>query len=441
MKRLVFVMIFSVLIVTMCSISAQGSEAGAIRDFLALDDETQINEFTFMAPSNWRKVEAKGTSDLYYYPTNNNSDGVFSACFRDVSIAAGEEYEEKIFSDFFAGLANTNGVDKTSFNIQKCNAIDGYPVRKATYTQNIKGVIYDVYTYGFYTENAIYAFMLLAPSPMSLTYHNYLDEIVTTIRLTADRLTAEEDGMMATFEPSVIYSGNDVTISVVGITEGQKETDVDFIFENTSDINYNFYAHAYAVNGVMSDKGVYEMKTNVPAKKKALSTLSISKEWMAYVGIDNVEYVDVLFWAYADDYKSFDTGVVKAQGASYSGDYTWGHESRAPDYTDDYISVYGLIDGGADLSVGVVNTSDKFVTVTMDNASVNDWGYDVDIQVYDDYVLPGCIRYCEVSVDSDYISKMGISTIDTFEFTLDVRPMDDYYGEYTTPAIQTVKQP
>ena len=250
-------------------------------------------------------------------------------------------------------------------------------------------------------------------------------------------LAAEEQ---VTIEPAVIYDEQGITVRVEGLNEDNAEFSVGLVFENDTDANYNFYiySNALAINGLMTDD-VWSVQPVVPAGKKARSMLTISKDWLAANEMYDVEYIDMILSGYTDDAGASDvkTGVIRVTTSAYTEDKDWSTFSEEPAYKDDVIIVHGF--QGDKLTtpcpVYVMNTSDEYISVTMDNASVNEWGYDTDIQVFDDYILPGCMRNCQVKVKEDFMELNEIDEITSLGFTLKVEPVDDYKRIYTTSAI------
>ena len=236
-------------------------------------------------------------------------------------------------------------------------------------------------------------------------------------------------------QAGTVYEGNDVKISVTGAEETQDEVKLSFLFESSSDLDLSFNVHAYSVNGVMTDNNIYEMGTSLPAGKKANNTLEISKDWMEDIGAGDFQYADILFWAYddAESYKAFETDIVRVTADSFESDLEY--ESEEKSYDENGIEVGKMLFDRDTAYFSVINKTDSYFSFDMVSASVNGYGYDPGIQIYDKIVFPGAIDVCEFELDDDFKEKNGMDEIEEVEFKLNYRPLDEYMDEETTGTI------
>ncbi len=254
--------------------------------------------------------------------------------------------------------------------------------------------------------------------------------------------TQKEDVVSVAIDEHTVYEGHGVKIDVTGIEKTSRGYEVSFYFENNSTLNLGFNVHAYAVNGVMSKDGIYTMDTDVPAGKKSNNTLRVSDEWESFGEEKPVEYLDILFWAYDNDkyFKEFDTGVIRIETSAYHDDYTYKPEGgQSPTYQVNGIDVYPSINDEMRFSVMMVNNGEQYISFDMDSGSVNDWAYDLGIQVYDEFLFPGCTGVYEGKISSDFVEENSITSFDKFSFTLDIRPSGEYTESYSTDSIEVKK--
>lgn len=236
-------------------------------------------------------------------------------------------------------------------------------------------------------------------------------------------------------ETGAVYEGNDVKISVIGAEETASTVNLSFSFESESDLDLSFCAHAYAVNGVMADNNIYDMDTTLPAGKKANNTLEISKSWMQDLELGDFEYADILFWAYddAESMKSFETDIIRVKSDTYDGPQEYTNEDKA--YDEDGIEVGGMFFNGDEACFSVINNKDSYFSYDMDAVSVNGYGFDAGIQIYDRIVFPCSLDFCSFRLDDDFKKETGESSVRDVEFMLNYRLLDDYFNEKSTGKI------
>lgn len=230
----------------------------------------------------------------------------------------------------------------------------------------------------------------------------------------------------------IIYNKNDVKIRTKGIETDSENVKLKIYIENKSNLNLGFNAHSFAVNGIMTNESIYYMDLDVPAGKKAQTTLDIKKAWLRKHNMKDIKNVDILFWAYDNDkhFKEFDTSCIllgsgkrkRLSGTSiYNG--------------NDIIVKYVKTDGNK-LYFSVLNKSKEFIDVSIENTSVNDWAYNKWIlNAYNEQILPNCEKLFEIEIDDKFLADNSISKIKKFEFGFEVRYNDDYMNTVHTGSI------
>lgn len=245
---------------------------------------------------------------------------------------------------------------------------------------------------------------------------------------TIEESTADKKPV-TTFETGQIYNENDCIISV---TSGDANS-IDFCIENNSSKDYEFDIHSLAINGIMTNCNIYTMDTHVPAGKKSNATLKFDKEWLE--NIDDIEYIDVLFWAYdkAEMFKDYETGIIRIKTNLFSSPASFSPAQSQIDLNGLNISLISLTD--TSVTVSVINNNDYYIDYDLKNASINEWAYDTGIQVYDVELFPHSKSIFVIDFDKNFLTKNNINSINLFEFSLDVRVSGDYSQQTETEKI------
>lgn len=242
-----------------------------------------------------------------------------------------------------------------------------------------------------------------------------------TSKATASSSTA------STITETNIYYGNGVTITADSIEIGSKQTTFTFVLNNSSSEDYSIAAHSYSVNGLMAGENLYGFNSvDVPTGKKAKLSIKIDNSWLTENGISQIKSIEIIFWAYADGHKQWDTDLVSAHTNLYTGTDTF-EPSGTKVYSDSYITVW--CDG---LTFTVYNNTNYNCEFTVDNSSVNGWGYELtSYWIYDLYSKP-IHRYSyavfDFPIDDDFKEEYSINKVTDVEF--DITLKDDYYTSF-----------
>lgn len=249
------------------------------------------------------------------------------------------------------------------------------------------------------------------------------------------------EGKTLSFLTGQIYEGNDCTISLV---EGDEEN-LNFEIENRSSKDLSFYIHSLSINGIMVNYTDCIQSADTPSQKKGRMQVKFESEWMK--DIDNIEYIDVVFWAYdnSESFKDFDTGIIRLTTNNYT-------EEKEFEASGDYQEENGLtivcnsMDTNA-ISYSIINKNDYTIETNLENCSLNEWAFEpgYSLHVFSDSVMSsidgfGIIVFpnsmANVVVDiSEFVNDYNIDEVKSFEFSLDVIPNDDYYNDEHTEKI------
>jgi len=245
--------------------------------------------------------------------------------------------------------------------------------------------------------------------------------------------SSNENNTKLNFSTEEIYNKNDCIISIVS----NDEKSITFCIENNSSKDYGFYAHAISINGIMTNCNIYTMDTDVPSGKKANATITFESDWIDKCG--DVEYIDVIFWAYDHEtnMKDFDTGIINMKSNKYTSDKIVEPAASPIDMNNVNVSIVEILNDKA--IIQITNNSNDYISIDVDNASINEWAYDNSFDTMDVYIFPKNTIQLELEIDSSFKEEHKIDSVDFIEFSLNIRPNGDYGNEIKTEKIEFIK--
>lgn len=283
----------------------------------------------------------------------------------------------------------------------------------------------------------VFLLIFLVPSPKENENENegqeYKDEILLEdTQMSTDNLEPTKN---VTVKEKKIYSKNNVRIDVKGFDN--KEKTLSFFIKNNSNLNLGFNAHAYSVNGIMTMNNIYDMECNVATKKKANTELQIDTSFLDENNISEIEYIDILFWAYDNDkqFKEFETNVIRIKTSSYKKEELNTKGKKIYNNKGIEIKYSGEDEGKYLLSVN--NKSGEYINFDVENITVN--GYtssDDDFDLFDVCLFDKNMVQISIKPENDFLKKNNIKKINTVEFSLAVRKKGDYFDTYNTDMIK-----
>lgn len=242
---------------------------------------------------------------------------------------------------------------------------------------------------------------------------------------------------VVSIENICIYNANNVSIYVTGIKESWLSYDIGIYIENNSTLNLGFNARAYGVNGVMTGNNIYDMDCDIAGGKKTNATINIDKSFLKDNEIGAIGYIDVLFWAYDNDqsYKSFDTGQIQIQTSNYSN--TQAHYVTGDTiYDQNGIKIDRIANDGNSMTYAVLNNTGNYFDFDVENITINDFtSSDMDFDLMNVITLNGCQSIFTIKPSNDFLSTNGINKIEKMEFSLNIRPLEDYMQKWSTDLI------
>lgn len=243
------------------------------------------------------------------------------------------------------------------------------------------------------------------------------------------------------FSTGKIYEGNDC---IINLTESN-EKNLNFEIENNSSKDLSFNIHSLSVNGIMTNCSIYTGSVDIPSQKKGKMQIIIESEWKE--NIDNIEYMDMVFWVYdnSENFKDFDTGIIRLTTNYYTDEKEF-EVNRDYQEENGLVIVCNSMDINA-ISYSIINKNDYTVETNLENCSLNEWAFEpgYSLHVFSDSAMSSIDGYgiivfpnsmANVIVDiSSFVDENNIEDIKSFEFSLDVIPNGDYFSEEHTGKI------
>lgn len=236
------------------------------------------------------------------------------------------------------------------------------------------------------------------------------------------------------FAAQELYSDSNCEIS---LESGDSEK-LTLLYKNKSDNNYSFSIHSMAVNGVMLE--FLELSAEVPAGSQAKKSFDIGDYWSAEdFGNQPIDTVQVNIWVYEKNHKEFETGIIKfnvsgSENASYKFD-----KSQTQSFSNVDVSCRSFSDNRVEMVVS--NRSNTFITFDVNNVVVNGWAFDVTDLMFQSRhsnyseVYSQCESLWILTLSEKTMKEKGISNIEKFECTLNIKPNDDYHNSFDTDTI------
>jgi hypothetical protein len=255
----------------------------------------------------------------------------------------------------------------------------------------------------------------------------------TTKKKTTEK--KEETVKEETIKKKKIYNKNKVSIYVNGYDSSSHT--LKFKIVNKSKLNLGFNAHAYSVNGIMTNNNMYDMDYDVAKGKKANTELEIDESFLSENDISEIKYIDILFWAYDNDkwFKSFDTGVIRLKTSLYDGDIKY--NSKDAIYKKNGVSVEYAGEEDGDYKFIINNNTGNYFDTDVENLSINDYtSSELDVDLNSIIVFNKSRTEITISPSETFLSDNGIKKIKKIEFSLEIRPKEDGFKSWKTKTIK-----
>lgn len=254
----------------------------------------------------------------------------------------------------------------------------------------------------------------------------------------AESTVSDEQGNSGTQSSSAITYEETVVIDESGVfvrvNAGNVMDGISFYIENNASEDITLHLNALAVNGIMYTDSIY-MSEDVAQGKKASKRVSISNAWLEMFSITEIEYINLSFTVYGEGFYSemFSTDVVKVKTNAYTSDSLWNIEKGTELATGFYVGTEGYVDNV--LSIIAINDADYSMVLYIEDMAINDWAFNESYQVFNEWLFPGCAALYLIEVDRTFMAENNISEIESFEFSFDIAPNDDFFNMITTDII------
>ena len=262
----------------------------------------------------------------------------------------------------------------------------------------------------------------------------------TTPSSTATQQTESAAKYTAYFDvPQVVYEENGITVTLTGMTDSSSAINASFEVSNSSETDYSVSAHSYALNNIMMGDTKYGFgSVDVPAGKKAKMTLAYDKNLLYIFDVSKIVELEQIFWVYGESMKDWNSELIKIQSTDFDESILPAFDAENAAYDDKYMTVWYVGNAGTD-SLGnkcygilLHNKTDYNGAFTFDNASINDWSYDLTsytFDLFDELIQADSYAYVKFPIDNKFKNEYGISSVDQISFT--VKLESDYYKRYS----------
>lgn len=250
---------------------------------------------------------------------------------------------------------------------------------------------------------------------------NESEDMSDSTKIPTDIPAEEPTPVPLAVEETELVNSNGVAIKTTGLTEEILSKKLWFEVYNSSQKDYSISAHTYAVNGLMEGGNTYSSDVDVPAGGKAKFFIELKEEDRT------ISDIDVIFWAYYDDIKEWDSGIIKIPTNCYNESLRYVSEGEEI-YSDDNVSLYRLGDSGGDFRFSIYNKTGYNASFSIENCLVNEWSYELTNYTFDLFQVPvHSGSYCEFSIpiDDEFLSEYSISEVNSIQFNIQLT--DDYW--------------
>ena len=170
----------------------------------------------------------------------------------------------------------------------------------------------------------------------------------------------------------------------------------------------------------MAGGNLYGSDIDLPAGKKSKLSITLENQWLKENGIKKITQLDLLFWAYYDNFKEWDTGTIQVNTSSYDESLMYSPAGNEI-YSDQNVTVWYIGNTENDYSFIIKNNTSYDSNYTINNCSVNDWSYDLlnyTFDLYNEAILSNSYDTFTLTVDSSFMEESNISKIENIEFDI-----------------------
>lgn len=239
-------------------------------------------------------------------------------------------------------------------------------------------------------------------------------------------------------EETLMYDDNGLKMSIEDFTETDNVCEITFHMKNNSDKNLSVDSRAVAINRVMLENEYDDnVHADVAAWKKATGKLKVNKTILEYLGFTKTCNLDLLIRVTEgnDYYDEVDVAQCSIDLTPDENDEVI--DFRCPTlYEKNDIVVHGLADDEKTTAfIGIENRTDSFISCDVQNITINDLTMPRDSEISDLTCLCGCTLITAIEPTEEFLTENDIYDVDTIDFSMKIRPEEDYLKEYGTDLI------
>ena len=241
-------------------------------------------------------------------------------------------------------------------------------------------------------------------------------------------------------EETVILDKEDVKVTAKSISyDSRGEINIKLLIENNSDENITLQTRNFTINDLLVDE---YLSVDVAAGKKANDVITIFEEDLKKSNIETIK--DIEFDMYAFETKSYDD-LFEENGIKLTTDAKKYKQSYDVDgeliVDEEDVKIYYLNTksdkdlGGINVNIFVENNTDKQITITAEDVSVN--GFMID-PVFIIDIPAGKKAYDALYFYDDELEKNDIDKIKELELKFVAETSKNYKELFTTDKL-TIK--
>lgn len=216
-----------------------------------------------------------------------------------------------------------------------------------------------------------------------------------------------------------IYNDQGITITVeaLQVKNGKGNTELSFLVHNSSEQDYRIFVNSYSINGLMSNEDIYDSLSyvDVPTGKNARLSMSLENSWFLDNGIPEIQKIDIVFEFYTD-YTLFYSDVISIYTDTYEESDSFVSTGEEI-YSDDIVTLRHI----DDFTFALFNKSGYNAGYIIENASVNDWSYELTDYTYTLYNKPiqaNTYSIFTIPIEREFLIENNLNEIENIEFDI-----------------------
>jgi len=236
----------------------------------------------------------------------------------------------------------------------------------------------------------------------------------------------------------IVYDKNNVKIKLKSIEETALTYIVNLKIINNSNLNLGFHAHAYSINNIMTKNNIYEMGYDIASGKKATAQLEIEKSLLKELGVSKLKKIDLMIWAYDNEksFKEFETDIIAIRTNLDNKKYKKIKGEKVYDKNNIFIEYVGQ--NNNEYTYCLTNKTGEYFNFDIENISFNNYAFsETDYDIYNMIVFDNSSIIFTLKPSEEFMETNNVKNVKKIEFSLAIRPLDDYFKERNSDIIKT----